>query len=196
MAHTFGSEVGLEHGDEPPHQICLYTLLFLLFHYFLYIINPPLCTPALTWPHTIALALTSLDWSRLFDGHMIYDSHIFISIPSISNVCPPVVQPIMSPHTTQSGIFYSFASNEPYTLSCCYSYLTCLYLPSAQQKSQRITHMSFPQNWDLALTPHTISHLFCTISHCIALPQSHHLYLPQHTWRQSLAPRLHPLRAL
>ena len=34
------------HGDEPPHQIHSYTLLFLLFHYFLYIANPPLHTPA------------------------------------------------------------------------------------------------------------------------------------------------------
>ena len=31
--------------DEPPHQICSYTLLFSLFLYFLYIIDPPLCTP-------------------------------------------------------------------------------------------------------------------------------------------------------
>ena len=33
--------------DEPPHQICSYTLLFSLFHYFLCIINPPLHTLAL-----------------------------------------------------------------------------------------------------------------------------------------------------
>ena len=26
--------------DEPPHQICSYTLLFSLFHYFLYIVDP------------------------------------------------------------------------------------------------------------------------------------------------------------
>ena len=31
--------------DEPPHQILSYTLLFLLFNYFLYIIYPPLHTP-------------------------------------------------------------------------------------------------------------------------------------------------------
>ena len=33
--------------DGPPHQICSYTLLFLLFHYFLYIVDPPLSTPTL-----------------------------------------------------------------------------------------------------------------------------------------------------
>ena len=37
--------------DEHPHQILMYTLLFSLFHYFLYIIDPPLCTPAPTWLH-------------------------------------------------------------------------------------------------------------------------------------------------
>ena len=35
-------------GDEPPHQICSYTLLFSLFLHFLYIANPPLCTSAPT----------------------------------------------------------------------------------------------------------------------------------------------------
>ena len=82
-----------------------YTLLFLLFLYFLYIIDPPLhtltereCACACT---TIALA--SLDWSRLFDGYMIYNSHVFTSILSISNVHPPTVRPIMTPHTTWSG---------------------------------------------------------------------------------------------
>ena len=37
--------------DEPPHQMCSYTLLFSLFLHFLYIADPPLCTSALTWPH-------------------------------------------------------------------------------------------------------------------------------------------------
>ena len=40
-----------EDGDEPPHQIHSYTLLFSLFLHFLYIADPPLCTSALTWPH-------------------------------------------------------------------------------------------------------------------------------------------------
>ena len=56
-------------GDEPPHQICSYTLLFLLFLRFLYIADPPLCTSAPTWLHAIALALTwqshLLHWTDL-----------------------------------------------------------------------------------------------------------------------------------
>ena len=51
---------------------------------------------------TIALAL--LDQSHLFDGHMTYDSHVFTSIISVSNMPPPAVRPI-----TRSGTFYSFA---------------------------------------------------------------------------------------
>ena len=90
-------------GDEPPHQIHSYTLLFSLFLHFLYIVNPPLCTSALTRLHVIALTLASLDQSHLFDGHMIYDSHVFTSILSISNMPPPTVQPITSLCTTQSG---------------------------------------------------------------------------------------------
>ena len=41
--------------------------------------------------------------TRLFDGHMIYDSHIVTSILSIPNMPPPTVQPITSPHTMWSG---------------------------------------------------------------------------------------------
>ena len=52
--------------------------------------------------HT-TFALTSSDQSHLFYGHMIYNSHVFTSILSISNVPPPAVQPIMSFRTTWSG---------------------------------------------------------------------------------------------
>ena len=47
---------------------------------------------------TIALAL--LDRSRLFYGHMTYDSHIFTSILSISNVPPPAVRWWVYPSNT------------------------------------------------------------------------------------------------
>ena len=67
------------HADEHPHQILSYTLLFLLFFYFLYIFNPPLCTPTLMQMHVIALALTSSNRSCLFDGHMFYDSHVLLT---------------------------------------------------------------------------------------------------------------------
>ena len=143
---------------------------------------------------TIALAL--LDRFRLFDGHMTYDSHVFTSILSVSNVPPPAVRPITRSRTARSGTFYSFAI-------CLHSCLPLVFnLPvftfckgTSLLKSQPIAYMSLPQNWDFALTLHTYFALFCTILHRIALPQSHHLYLPQYTWRQSLTPRSHPLRA-
>ena len=37
------------------------------------------------------IALTLSDRSRLFDGHMTYDSHVFTSILSVSNVPLPAV---------------------------------------------------------------------------------------------------------
>ena len=50
------------HVDEPPHQICSYTLLFLLFLYFLCIIDPPLCTSAHDCTCTHFIRLISLIW--------------------------------------------------------------------------------------------------------------------------------------
>ena len=96
-------------GDEPPHQIRSYTLLFLLSLHFPYVADPPLCTSTPTRLHAITLALTLSDRSHLFDGHMTYDSHVFTSILSVSNVPPPVVRPITSSRTMQSGTFYNFA---------------------------------------------------------------------------------------
>ena len=63
------------------------------------------------------------------------------------------------------------------------------------EKPQPIAYTSFPQNWDLALTPHTISHLSRTISHRIALLCNPMVCTLHHTWRRSLAPRSYPLRA-
>ena len=37
------------------------------------------------------IALTLSDRSRLFDGHMTYDSHVFTTILSVSNMPPPAV---------------------------------------------------------------------------------------------------------
>ena len=162
-------------GDEPPHQICSYTLLFLLFLCFLYIDDPPLCTSAPTaCDHSHAhmtITLTSLDRSRLFDGHMTYDSHVFTSILSISNVPPPAVQPITSSCTTRSGTFYScalcslscfpFAFNLPvftfHQKSIREEPHTCLYqFPSELRFSTYTSH-------HLLL----ISHYFA--SHCTAM---------------------------
>ena len=97
------------HVDEPPHQIRSYTLLFSLFLHFPYIADPPLHTSTPTRLHAIVLALALSDQSRLFDGHMTYDLHVFTSILSVSNVPPPAVRPITRSRTAWSGTFYSFA---------------------------------------------------------------------------------------
>ena len=71
-----------------------------------------LCSDTTTHNHAhtcTTIALASSDRSRLFDGHMTYDSHVFTSILSISNVPPSAVRPIMSSHTMQSGTFSNFA---------------------------------------------------------------------------------------
>ena len=72
----------------------------------------------------------------------------------------------------------------------------CLLLRTSSEKSHTITYMSFPQNWDLALMPHTVSHLSRTISHRITLPRNPTVFTLHHTWRQSLAPRSHPLSCI
>ena len=106
----------------------------------------------------------------------------------------PTVQPIMNPHTAQSGTYYSFASDEPYALFLVdHSYLTCMYLPFPIAEPQPIAYTSFPQNSELTLMPHITSHSPCTISHCIALPHNPTVLTLYHTWRQSLTPRSHPL---
>ena len=193
----------LVHGDEPLHQIHSYTLLFLLFLHFLYIADPPLCTSAPMRPHAIALVLA---WQL----HLLYQTdlaylmdiwltiHMYLLLFLVSPMCP-LLRSDQSWVLVPRGQALSIAL--PYACIFVYhSYLTCLYLPFATEHHYRSPnqlpiHTSLPQNWDLALTLCTVSHLFCTISHCIALPRSHHFYLPQYTWRQSLTPRSHPLRA-
>ena len=86
------------------------------FHFSLTFPTSPICpyTPPLwhdcTWSCSCLhiITLTPSDRSCLFDGHMTYDSHVFTSILSISNVPPSVVQPITRSRTTWSGTFYSF----------------------------------------------------------------------------------------
>ena len=73
-----------------------------IYHY-----TPPFQRDRTRTRTTIALA--PLHRSRLFDGHMTYDSHVFTSILSVSNVPPPAVRPITSSRTMQSGTFSNFA---------------------------------------------------------------------------------------
>ena len=134
-------------SDEPPHQIHSYTLLFLLFLYFLYIIDPPPCTLTTHDCTHMKFALASSDRSHLFDGHMIYDSHVLTSILRISNMHPPMVQPITSPHTMWSGTLLQMslmlASCLPFVFNLPVFYLS---LRSSSEKSHTIAHTSFPQN--------------------------------------------------
>ena len=84
----------------------------------------------------------------------------------------------------------------PYPCILVYhSYLTCLYLPfTGNIVTEALTNCLYESPPELRFRTYA-SCLFRTISHRIALPRSHCLYLPQYTWRQSLTPRLHPLRA-
>ena len=163
--------------DEPPHQIRSYTLLFSLFLYFLYIVDPPLHTPTThdrACAHT-PFTLASSDQSRLFDGHMIYDSHVFTSILSISNRRPPTVRPITSPCTTQSGTYYNFTLDEPYARFLVFHlYLTCLYLPFSQIIIREEPHncpYEFPP--ELRFSTYALHHLALILHHfalhCTAL---------------------------
>ena len=93
-----------------------------------------------TWPHshsnhacTHFIRLISLIWWT----HDLQFT-VFTFIISISNMHPPVVQPITSPHTVGSGTYYSFTSDEPYACFLVYhSYLTCLYFTFCSDHHQR-----------------------------------------------------------
>ena len=191
------STMQMEHWSASSSDTLIYASIFTFPSLSLHLWSTTMHLRSNATAHNhMTITLTSSDKSHLFDGHMTYDSHLFTSILSVSNVPPPAVRPITSSRTTRSGTFYSFAI-------CSHSCLPFVFnLPvftfckgRSSPKPQPIAYTSFPQNWDCALTLHTVSHLFHTISHHIALPRSHCLYLPQYTWRQSLTPRSHPLRA-
>ena len=108
------------------------------------------------------ITLASLDQSCLFDGHMIYDSHVFTSILSISNVPPLAVWPITSSHTARSGTFYNFALCS---LSCFPFVFKLPVFTFHKEDHQK----SFPQNSDLSssrliVLPRSVLHLR-SISH-------------------------------
>ena len=64
------------------HSVPPYTHLFSLFYYFLYIADPPPHTPLTQPPMCDAshlldpIPVTPSDWLCLFDGQMIYNSHV------------------------------------------------------------------------------------------------------------------------
>ena len=126
--------------------------------------------------------------------------HMYLLLFLVSPTCP-LLRSDQSWGFAPRGQALSIAS--PYSCILVYhSYLTSLYLPFSREH-----HYRSPNQLPIWVSPRIeISHLrftlishyfalFRTISHHIALPRSHCLYLPQYTWRQSLTPRSHPLRA-
>ena len=118
----------------------------------------------------MTIALTLSDQSCLFDGHMTYDSHVFTSILSISNVPPPVIRPITSSHTAQSGTFSNFALCS---LSCFpFIFNLAVFTLRSEHHQRRATHLPIPvsprieiQHLRLTLS-HTYFALFCITLHC------------------------------
>ena len=116
------------------------------------------------------LAFTSLDQPRLFNGHMMYNSHVYSS-PFSYLMHPPMAQPIMNHCTAQSGTYYSFTSDEPCAHFLVYHlYLTCPYLPFAPEnciyKVPPVCRFSAFTSPHICLTPFHIT------SHCLAVPLS------------------------
>ena len=148
------------------------------------------CTDATTHNHTCTHFIGPI--SLIWWIHVLWFT-CFISILSNPNVHPPTIQPITNPCTAWSGTYYSFTLDEPYAhfLVCHLYQLACIYL-SLQRRARQFTHMSFPQNSELALTPRITSHSPHTISHHITLPHNPTVFTLYHTWRWSLTPRSHP----
>ena len=169
-------------ADEPPHQIHSYTLLFSLsitssassIHLY-----TPLhwCNHMQT--HTHLLHRTDLTY--LMDTW--FTIHMFLLLFLVSPTCalPWSDQSwALAPHGQALHFGWALCS-----LSCWPFIFNFHVFTIHSKKPQPITYMSFPQNWDLALTP-------CTISHCIAQPCNPTVFTLHHTWRWSLAPRSQP----
>ena len=74
------------------------------------------------------LTFTALDHPCLFDGHMIYDSHVYSS-PFSYLMHPPTAQPITNHCATWPGTYYSFTLYEPCACFLVFHFLlTCLYV--------------------------------------------------------------------
>ena len=164
---TWAGTVCYLHGDEPPHQIRSYTLLFSLFLHFPHIANPPLHTSTPTQPHAIALARQShsLYWTELAYLMDIWLTiHMYLLLFLVSPMCP-LLWSDQSQGLTPCGQALSIAS--PYARILVYhSYLTCLYLPFTTQHHYRSLNQ-FP----IWVSPRIeISHLrFTLISHYFTL---------------------------
>ena len=134
-------------------------------------------------PHTdaIALVLTSLDWSCLFDGHMFYNSHVLFLF---------LVSPMCAlPQSNQSRTLA--LCSQALTIASLWISLSCLpfvfNLPVFT-----FHHIEEPHNClyefppELRFSTYASHHI---TSHYLAIPLS---LLVHRTWRWSLTPRLHP----
>ena len=70
-------------ADEPPHQICSYTLQYSLFLHFLYIVNPPLHTSTPMWSCSHLLHRTDLAY--LMDTWFMI--HMYLLLFLVSPTC-------------------------------------------------------------------------------------------------------------
>ena len=98
---------------------------------------------------------------------MIYDSHVFTSILSVSNVPPPAVRPIMRSRTARSGTFYSFAI----CLHSCLPFIFNLPVFTFRQGkiiTEALTNCLYESPPELRFRTYA-SHSFCTILHYFAL---------------------------
>ena len=161
----------LRGDDEPPHQICSYTLLFSLFLHFLYITDPPLCTSALMQLHVIVLVLAwqshSLHWTNLIYLMDIWLTiHMYLLLFLVSPTCP-LLRSDQSWALAPRGQALSMTS--PYAHILVYhSYLTCLYLPFTENIiTEAPTNCLFESPPELRFSTYTSHHL-ALISHYFA----------------------------
>ena len=144
--------------------------------------------------HThMTIALASSDWSRLFDGHMISDSHVlllFLVFPMCT--LPQSDQSWALAPCSQALTIASLQMSLMLSLLLQFIFNLPVFTFHSTEEPQPIAYTSFPQNSELALTPCIAPHLPWTISHCIALPCNPTVFTLLHTWRQSLTPRSHP----
>ena len=143
----------LRHADEPPHQICSYTLLFSLFLHFLYIADPPLCTSAPTWPHVIVLTLAwqshLLHWTDLA---YLMDIWLTIHMYLLLFLVSPMCLLLWSDQSWALALCgQALSITLPYAHILVYHlYLTCLYLPFTKKKEH---HRQSPNQLPIRASP-------------------------------------------
>ena len=132
-------------SDEPPHQIHSYTLLFLLFLHFLYIVDPPLRTSALTWLHVIVLTrqshlLHQTDLAYLMDTWLMIHMYLLLFLVSPTS---PLLQSNQS--RALAPCSQALSITLPYAHFLVYhSYLTCLYFTFCPEHQRRATQLPIP----------------------------------------------------